>query len=71
MKNIYEVLREKEINLARLRTEVEALRFVAPLLIERADENAANPSDLHWVPPTERNKWPLTVDNPAPAYRDS
>jgi hypothetical protein len=30
MKNIYEVLRNKELDLARLRTEVDALRFVAP-----------------------------------------
>lgn len=71
MKNIYEVLREKEMKLTRLRTEVEALRFVAPLLAERSDENATNPPDLQWAPPVERNKWPLTVDNPAPTYLDS
>jgi hypothetical protein len=71
MKNIYEVLREKEMNLTRLRTEVEALRFVAPLLVERSDENGTNPPDFRWAPPVERNKWPLTVDNPAPTYLDS
>jgi hypothetical protein len=71
MKNIYEVLREKETNLARLRTEVEALRFVAPLLFERSDEHTTHPAEMHWAPPIERNKWPLTVDSPAPSYLDS
>ena len=32
MKNVYEVLRQKEVELARLEKEVEALRVVAPLL---------------------------------------
>jgi hypothetical protein len=32
MKNVYEVLRQKELELARLEKEVEALRVAAPLL---------------------------------------
>jgi hypothetical protein len=32
MKDVYEVLRLKEIEIARLGTEVEALRVAAPLL---------------------------------------
>ena len=32
MKNVYEVLRQKEMELTRLEQEVEALRLVAPLL---------------------------------------
>jgi hypothetical protein len=32
MKNVYEVLRQKELELARLEREVEALRVAAPLL---------------------------------------
>jgi hypothetical protein len=32
MKNVYEVLRQKELEVARLRDEVEALRIAAPLL---------------------------------------
>jgi hypothetical protein len=32
MKDIYELLRQKERELSRLETEVEALRIVAPLL---------------------------------------
>ena len=40
MKNVYEVLRQKEMELTRLEKEVEALRLVAPLLSEEK-ENAA------------------------------
>jgi len=69
MKNIYEVLRNKELDLARLRTEVDALRFVAPLLADRLAENSDEP-DVTW-PPLQRNKWPLKVGHPAPAYSDS
>jgi hypothetical protein len=32
MRNVYEVLRQKELELTRLEKEVEALRVVAPLL---------------------------------------
>jgi len=34
MKDIYQVLRQKELDLERLRQEIEALRFVTPLLSE-------------------------------------
>ncbi len=39
MKNVYEVLRQKELEQSRLEKEVEALRVVAPLL---ADEEAGS-----------------------------
>jgi hypothetical protein len=32
MKNVYEVLRQKELEVSRLKQEIEALRVVAPLL---------------------------------------
>jgi len=75
MKNVYEVLREKEMDLARLRTEVDALRFVAPLLSDRSSEpteveHIPRP-DLAWTPALERNKWPLQVGDAAPTYSDS
>ncbi len=38
MRNIHEVLQQKEADCAQLRHEIEALRVVVPLL----DENAAN-----------------------------
>ena len=34
MKNVYEVLRQKELEVSRLEKEVEALRVAAPLLAE-------------------------------------
>jgi len=40
MKNVYEVLRQKEMELTRLEKEVEALRLVAPLLSEGMDMNS-------------------------------
>ncbi len=46
MKNVYEVLRQKEMELTRLEKEVEALRLVAPLLSEEKEVSAdmAKPS---------------------------
>ena len=32
MKNIYEVMRQKELDIERLKKEIEALRVVAPML---------------------------------------
>ncbi len=40
MKNVYEVLRQKEMELTRLEKEVEALRLVAPLLSEEKESIA-------------------------------
>jgi hypothetical protein len=75
MKNIYEVLREKEMDLTRLRTEVAALRFVAPLLADQGgepnDDKSVPRADLAWSPALERNKWPLKTGDPAPTYSDS
>jgi hypothetical protein len=75
MKNIYEVLREKEMHLARVRTEVDALRLVVPLLTDRSadagDDHVMDQPDQIWTPALSRNKWPLKVGNPAPSYSDS
>jgi len=49
MKNVYEVLRQKELELARLEKEVEALRVAAPLLSDDKDsmiEASANKPTL-------------------------
>lgn len=67
MKNIYEVLRSKEMDLVRLRTEVDALRVVAPLLSDRMEEA----TDTVWTPELSKNKWPLKVGHPSPTYTDS
>jgi hypothetical protein len=68
MKNIYEVLRNKELDLARLRTEVDALRFVAPLL---SDVEPAHQPDVAWTPALQKNKWPTKMGHPASTYSDS
>jgi hypothetical protein len=71
MKNVYEVLRQKEIELARLEKEVEALRMVAPLLSE---EKAAEMAELAKSTSTAavgqtpiRLAQPAAVAAPAPA----
>jgi len=75
MKNIYEVLRNKEMDLARLRIEVDALRFVAPLLADQVAESRdvrqSRQRDVAWVPELQKNKWPIGVGHPAPGYSDS
>src|SRR5205807_9602680 len=40
MKNVYEVLRQKELELARLEKEVEALRVAAPLVSEEKESTS-------------------------------
>jgi hypothetical protein len=42
MKNVYEVLRQKELEISRLKNEVEALRVAAPLLSEDHDGGNEN-----------------------------
>ncbi len=63
MRDLYEVLRQKERDLARVRHEVEALRFVAPML---ADRNDQSPSRLEAVgmAAASSNRWPLKVQDP-------
>jgi hypothetical protein len=56
MKNVYEVLRQKELELARLEKEVEALRVAAPLLSDDKDAG----SEITSAKPT------LTTSSPAP-----
>ena len=43
MKNVYEVLRQKELELTRLEKEVEALRVAAPLLSDEKEVLAEAP----------------------------
>ena len=42
MKDIYEVLRQKELQVSRLEIEVEALRVVAPLLSDDKEVGNGN-----------------------------
>jgi hypothetical protein len=60
MKDISQVLSQKEQDILRVRQEIEALRFVIPLL---ADENTRDTarSDVGPQPGREGNRWPLTI----------
>jgi hypothetical protein len=44
MKNAYEVLRQKELEVSRLKQEVEALRVAAPLLSEDGEAEDDQPT---------------------------
>lgn len=60
MRDLEQVLYEKEIELARVRQQIEALRFVAPLLTEQ-NEAVEEPGDSFRNEETQRNRWPLRV----------
>jgi hypothetical protein len=61
MKDVYEVLRQKELELSRLEKEVEALRVAAPLLL--ADGPAENdnqptlPRAVNDTPQPDHSGW--------------
>jgi hypothetical protein len=42
MRDVYELLREKEAEIARVRQEIEALRSSIPLLLDDQDIDPAN-----------------------------
>jgi len=67
MKNVYEVLRQKELELARLEKEVEALRVAAPLLSDEkeavADTTIAKPTLTAAMPAAQRQ--PIRIPQPA------
>jgi len=68
MKNVYEVLRQKELELAKLEKEVEALRVAAPLLSDDK-EGVAEISESKLVsalPPQQPIRIPQPAANTAP-----
>jgi len=71
MKNVYEVLRQKEMELTRLEKEVEALRLVAPLLSEEKESivdtvKSALPTAVGGPQAAPRISAPSTASMPAP-----
>jgi len=60
MRNLHQILREKEIDLERVRQEVEALRYVAPLLTEQKEVFEYEKESSRLGAP-QRNRWPLEV----------
>lgn len=63
MKNVYEVLRQKELELARLEKEVEALRVAAPLLSDDKDMVADAPKPTLATPSPASQ--PIRIPQPA------
>lgn len=64
MKNVYEVLRQKELELARLEKEVEALRVAAPLLSEDKETIDANNNGKPTLAPAPPQQ-PIRIPQPA------
>lgn len=58
MKDVYQVLREKELDVTRVRKEVEALRCAIPLLADSMNVVAAVPQR----PSGHINTWPLRIE---------
>lgn len=65
MKNVYEVLRQKELELARLEKEVEALRVAAPLLSDDKENMAEIPSNKPTLASNNTVQQPIRVPQPA------
>jgi hypothetical protein len=66
MKDVYDVLRQKELELTRLEKEVEALRIAAPLLSEEKEPLAEAPK-----PSLTATAPPQPVRNPRVAVAQS
>lgn len=64
MKNVYEVLRQKELEMARLEKEVEALRIAAPLLSDERESTTETPKPILAAPPPQQ---PMRIPPPVVA----
>jgi hypothetical protein len=58
MKDPYAVLLQKEHEMQRVRSEVEALRSIVPLLSDEASSDTTSQQELS---PADRNRWPLQM----------
>jgi hypothetical protein len=65
MKNVYEVLRQKELELAKLEKEVEALRVAAPLLSEEKEAGIGMESKPTLAAATAAAQQPIRIPQPA------
>ncbi|HET7442854.1 MAG TPA: hypothetical protein VFJ47_16250 [Terriglobales bacterium] len=63
MKNVYEVLRQKELELARLEKEVEALRVAAPLLSDEGKDLVEAPKPT--LAASTTGQQPIRIPQPA------
>ena len=71
MKNIYDVMRQKELEIERLKKEIEALRVVAPMLEEKepAREIAASASPAKTYSSTQQSNEPVIAADTGKAAR--
>jgi len=65
MRNVYEVLRQKELELARLEKEVEALRVAAPLLSDDKDAGVEAGNNKPTLAATTTPQQPIRIPQPA------
>ncbi|MEP6645236.1 MAG: hypothetical protein ABJA69_12110 [Acidobacteriaceae bacterium] len=65
MKNVYEVLRQKELELSRLEKEVEALRVAAPLLSDEKEANAEAGNNKPTLTGNASAQQPIRIPQPA------
>lgn len=65
MKDPYQVLRQKETDIERVRKEIEALRFVIPLLAEDGDRIEHGPASPTLRRAGSRN-WDKGLERVAP-----
>ncbi len=65
MKNVYEVLRQKELELSRLEKEVEALRVAAPLLSEEKEPAMEATNNKPVLTNSQPIQSPIRVAQPA------
>ena len=70
MKNIYDVLRQKELEIERLKKEIEALRLVAPMLEDKeATREVASSTPTKTYSATQQNSEPVLAADPVKAAR--
>jgi len=65
MKNVYEVLRQKELELAKLEKEVEALRVAAPLLSDDKGESLIEATNNKPIAAPAPVQQPIRIPQPA------
>ena len=65
MKNIYEVMRQKEQEIARLEKEIEALRVAAPLLVDEQDLDNTKSYNNSVAAGGESGPQPIRIAQPA------
>jgi hypothetical protein len=70
MKNIYDVMRQKELEIDRLKREIEALRLVAPMLEDKEPaREVASPTPTKTYSATQQSGEPVIAADPAKAAR--